>query len=236
VRLADREQRIDPLGTGFTDPDQDPRREGNALGARSVERRKACSRKLVRGAVVRPATLREPFGRRLEHHPHRRGAGPQCAQIAGGEHAGIEVRQQAGALEDGVGGAREVLERRRAAELGELVARRAVPQLGLVAEREERLAAARGRAGRSDLDHLVDREVGAFAPAGRRGERAVVAHVTAELRQRDEHFRRVGDEAAGALVAQPPGFGAQILERHRQKIGPVHRHASLDVAASPAQG
>ena len=129
------------------------------------------------------------------------------------------MRQQAGALEHCLGGAREVLERRRAAELGQLVAGRAVPQLRLVAEREQRLAATRRRAGGRDLDHLVDRQVRALAPARRGGERAVVADVATELRQRDEDLRRVGDEAAAALVPQRPGLGAQILERQREQVG-----------------
>ena len=236
VRLTDREQRVDPLRTRLADPDQDPRREGDALGAGCVECCKTRGGKLVGRAEVRTAALREPLGRRLEHDPHRRRARAQHAHVGGGEHAGIEMRQQAGLLEHGVGGAREILERRRAAEVGQLIARRAVAQLRFVAEREERLATARGRAGGGDLDHLVDRQVGALAPARRGGERAVVAHVAAQLRQRDEDLRRIGDEAARACVPQAAGLGRQILERQGEQIGPVHHHVSLDArTASEAQ-
>ncbi len=96
------------------------------------------------------------------------------------------------------------------AERGELLARRAVAQLGLVAEREEGLAAAGLLARAREREHLVDRQVGPLAAARRPRERAVVADVAAELRQRDEDLRAVGHERsrAGARAARAPSPSA----------------------------
>src|SRR5262249_24082755 len=119
-------------------------------------------------------------------------------------------RKEARLLEDEAGYAGEIFERRLAAEGGELIARGAVPELGLVAEGEERLGAARGGARARDREHLVLGQVGALAAARRPGEGAVVADVAAELRQRDEDLRRVGDDGAGAGRAHAARLGAEL--------------------------
>src|SRR5919201_4378324 len=106
---------------------------------------------------------------------------------------------------------REVLQRRLAAERPQLVARRPIPELRLVAEREERLVASRRRARPRDVEHLLLRHVRALAPPRRSRERAVVADVPAELRQRDEDLRRVGDERTVAHLAQPAGLLGELL-------------------------
>ena len=126
------------------------------------------------------------------------------------------------------GGAREVLERRRAAERRKLLARGAVAQLGLVAEGEQRLAAARGRARARDLQHLVDRQVRALAAPRRRRERAVVADVAAELRQRDEHLRRVRDEPVARASRTASRLAEQLVRRQREQLQAVSaRRGSL---------
>ena len=116
------------------------------------------------------------------------------------------------------GRGREILERRRVAERRELLARRLVAQLGLVAEREQRLAAAGALAGARHLDHLVDRQVGALPAPRRPRERAVVADVAAELRQRDEDLRAVGDEAAAPLGSHGARLGHQLVDRPPEQI------------------
>ena len=121
--------------------------------SRIVSRRRAGN--LVRRGPVRPAPLAEPLGGRLEHDPHRRRDRPQRLELRARHHAGVQVRQQAGLLEHEPRAAREVLERRLAAERAQLLARDLVAELGLVAEREERLAAARRRARARDREHLV---------------------------------------------------------------------------------
>src|SRR5437899_1187080 len=115
-----------------------------------------------------------------------------------------------GFLEDGRGSAGEVLERRLAAERGELLARDAVAELGLVAEREERLVAAGSGAGAGDRQHLVEREVGTLAPPRGPGEGAVVADVAAERRERDEDLGRVRDEGAVPVLPKPARLRAEL--------------------------
>ena len=170
-------------------------------------------RALVGRAEVRPAALGEPVGRRLEHDPLRRRHLAQRRQLVARHHAGVRVRQQAGLVEHEPAHAHEVLDRRLAAELGELLARGPVAALRLVAEREQRLATARRGAGARDVQHLVRGHVRALALPRRRGERAVVADVAAELRQRDEDLRRVRDEAPLALLAEQLRRREEILRR-----------------------
>ena len=126
-----------------------------------------------------------------------------------------DIAARTGLSEDEVRAAREVLERRLAAESAELPARDLVAELGLVAEREQRLAAAGGRAGARDLEHLLLGQVGPLSAPRRPGEGAVAADVAAERRQRQEHLRRVGDERPGA---QAPGLGEQVVERRREEV------------------
>ena len=71
-RLADREQRLDPLAPRLADPDQDPARERDALLAGEAHRLEPHGGQLVRRAEVRAAALGEPVGGGLEHDPLRR--------------------------------------------------------------------------------------------------------------------------------------------------------------------
>ena len=70
---------------------------------------------------------------------------------------GFRCGSRPGLLEHEPRAALEVLERRLAAERAQLLARDLVAQLRLVAEREERLAAARRGAGARDREHLAPR-------------------------------------------------------------------------------
>ena len=146
--------------------------------------------------------------------------GPQQREVGRGQHARVEVRQQRGLLQHRPRRERQVLDRRRAPERRELVARRAVAQLGLVAEREERLAAAGPLAGARDREHLVDRHVRPLPAPRRPRERAVVADVAAELRQRDEDLRAVGDEPPARSLPHRARLGHQLVERQRRAAPP----------------
>src|SRR5262249_19255238 len=110
----------------------------------------------------------------------------------------------------------------------QLLARGAVPELRLVAEGEERLAAAGPLAGAGELEHLVDGHVRTLAAPGRPGERAVVAHVAAQLRQWDEDLRAAGDEGPGRRRAHAARLRHQLVERRGQQV----HHASLEAAAA----
>ena len=86
------------------------------------------------------------------------------------------------------------------AEGGELLARRRVAQLGLVAEGEEGFVAARRQTRAGDRQHLLAREKGGPPPLRRLRECAVVTNVAAEPRERDEYLARIGDDASVAAV------------------------------------
>ena len=194
VQGGDRLQRLEALVAGLADPDQDPGREGHGQLAGQPDRLQPRRRELVRRAVVGHALLGEAERGRLEHQPHRGRDRPQEEQVLPGHDPRVEVGEEARLGEDETGHPLQVLDRRRAPERCELLARRPVAELGLVPEREERLVAAGLGALARDGEHLVGAHVGALAAARGLRERAVVADVAAELRQRDEDLRRVGDE------------------------------------------
>ena len=182
---------------------------------------------------MRAASLRQPLRRRLEHDPlgHRDAA--EQGQLLARHDTRIRVRQEPGLGEDELAHPRQVLDRRLAAELGELLAGGAVAELRLVAEGEERLVAAGRRACPCDLEHLVGRHVRALPAPRRPRERAVVADVPAELRQRDEDLRRVGDDASVAFLPERPRLGEQVVQRtvehvHAAKT-PVEVGRAVDV-------
>ena len=91
-------------------------------------------------------------------------------------------------LDDGARGVQHVVGRRRMAEPGERLARDAVAQLRLVAEREQRLLAAGRGTGTRDVEHVIELEIRFRQLSRTMSERAVVTHVAAQLRQRDEHL------------------------------------------------
>ena len=184
--------------------------------AGEADRLEATRRDLVRRGPVRPAPLPEPVGGRLQHDPHRGADRPQELELGAGHDTGVQVRQKARLLEDEPRAAREVLERRLAAERAELLARDLVAELGLVPEREERLAAAGGGARASDREHLVLGHERALAAPRRPRERAVAADVAAQRRQRDEDLRRVRDERA---APQSPRLGEEVVERRGEEVG-----------------
>ncbi len=213
----ERPQRVEALLARLADADQDPARERDRQLAREPDRLEPQGRVLVGRAPVRAALLRQPGGRRLEHDPHGGGDRPQRGEVGARHDARVQVGQEARLLEHGAGRVREVLERRLEAELGQLLARNAVAELRLVAEREEGLATAGGGARASYLEHLVELHEGPLAaPRGPR-EGAVAADVAAQLRQRDEDLRRVGDERPGEVRAALAGEPAEVLERRPEK-------------------
>ena len=234
AELADREQRLDPLLARLADPDQDPGRERHARPAGGLDRLQPPRGQLVGRAEVRPAALREPLRERLEHHALRDAHLAQRPHVLLGHDPGVQVRQQAGLLEHEPGTAGEVLERRLAAELPQLVARDAVAELRLVAEREERLVTAGGRARAGDREHLVLGQVRALAAAGRVRERAVVADVPAELRQRDEDLRREGDEPPVPGLSKAAGVDGKLLPGSLDQVARLHGARLL--ASEPGTG
>ncbi len=230
VQVAQREQRLDALAARLADADQDAARvrDGEAPGA--VDRVQAHVGQLVGRAEVRPASLRQPRTRGLEHDPLRGADLPQGEQLVVVQDAGIGVRQQARLAQHQAGAMREVGRGRGEAEPLELIARRPVAQLGLVAEREQRLVTAGQPPRLGDGEHFVLAHVAALAaPRGAR-ERAVVADVAAEVRERDEDLRRerhVGRARARARPLAQLGQRRAALRIGERFLGREHRrHAA----------
>ncbi len=206
--LAEREDRLGPLGQGLPDADQQSGGERDGEPAGVLQHPQPHLRVLVRRSVVRLALrLVEPPRRGLQHHPHRGGDGLESVQLLPRHHAGIQVRQQPGLLQH---------PHRHRADVGQrgVVALLVEPRPGLgpavlrpVAEREQRLQAAQLRALAGDVEDLVGGEVRRAAVPLRltRGlhERAVVAAVPAQPGHRDEHLRGVGHDARPSGRDQP---------------------------------
>src|SRR5207245_489803 len=76
--------------------------------------------------------------------------------------------------------------------------------------------------GPCDVDDFVDRHERTLTATRRARERAVVADVAAELRQRNEDLRRVRDERPVSGLAQTPRLGAELLERRVEQRGRLH--------------
>ncbi len=150
VQLAQREQRLDALAARLADADQDAARVRDREAPGAVDRVESHLGQLVGRAEVRLAALRQPRARGLEHDPLRGRDLAQREQLVVVEDARVGVRQESRLAQHEPRAVRQVRRGGREAEPVELLASRAVAQLGLVAEREERLVAARacGRPGR----------------------------------------------------------------------------------------
>ena len=196
---------------------------GTAAAAGVLEHPQPDRGVLVRAAEVRPALLGEQPGRGgLQHHAHRRRDRLEPLEVLPGQHARVEVRQQAGLLQH---------PDRHGPDVGQrvVVAVRVQPfpglrpaVLGPVAQGEQRLLAAQRRPLGGDLEHLVRGQVRAVQPARHGDERAVAAAVAAQPGQRDEHLARVGDDAG------PPGRGQPGVPdpgRVAEQLGELRRRA-----------
>ena len=102
--LADGEDRVGALGPGLADADQDAGGERDVAAAGVLEDAQPDGRILVRAAEVRAALLGEQAGGGgLEHHAHRGGDRLEALEVLPAEHARVQVRQQAGLLQDADG-------------------------------------------------------------------------------------------------------------------------------------
>jgi hypothetical protein len=179
VQVAQREQCLDALGAGLADADQDAGGERHRGFTGRFDAGETARRQLVGRAEMRAAALPQSLGGALQHDALRHRHRAQPFDVGAAHHARIEMRQQAGFLQYQRGHLGEVGERRVMAEPRQRLARRAVAQFGLVAQREQRLLAAGLGAGLGDRQHLVAVEIGRLAAPRRMGEGAVVADIPA---------------------------------------------------------
>ena len=238
VHVADREQRFDSLARSLADADQHAGCHRHARAARRFERGDAQGRHLVGRAVMRLPLFQQPLRGRFEHQSGRRRDRAQRTVVAFVQQAGVDVRQQARLSKNGLGAGADVIDGARIAALGQPVARNGVAALGRIAEREQRFLAAGRLSGARDFQHLVHREIGRFEPRGRGRKSAVVAHVGAQARKRDEDLGRIGHARRAAGGADVARLAHQIVERRGEQavdqgfVGQFWFHQSSGVRAS----
>ena len=246
--LPDGEDRVGAFGRGLADADEDAGGEGDVAAAGVLQHAQPDGRVLVRAAEMRATPVGvQPGGRGLEHHAHGRGHRLEALEVLPGQHARVEVGQQAGFLQDADGHGPHVGQ-------GVVVAVGVQPVLGLVppvfrlvTEREQGFLAARRRALAGDVEDLVRLQVQAVQPVRHGRERAVAAAVPAQPGQRDEDLARVGDDpgpsrAFQAGVPGPAGVGQQGVQvvaagvQQDRGLVPVERFAVPGPGQRPAHG
>ena len=175
---------------------------------------------------MRSAALAETVRRAFEHESLRNRNFAQRCNVRSVEDARVHVRKQPRLLENRAGSLGEIRQGGLVPELGELLARDAIAQFGFVAQSEKRFLAARGDAGARDSQDLIERQIGSLSFPRRMRERAVVAHVPAELRERNENLARVGDDSAVRCVSPSRGRAHQRWQvRAHQRVSLVSRKA-----------
>ncbi len=225
VGIGDGGQGVDAVLPRLTDPDQDPCRERDGQLACGLERGQPTCRHLV----GRTAVAVEIRVERLQHHPLRRGDGAQRRELLRMERSGVGVGEQPGLVEDELGHGHEVVDGGAVGAVGQPLRGRRVPQLGSLAEREQRLMASRRGAVPSDGEDLLGRQVRGFEAGGRLGEGAVPALVLAQHGERDEDLRGEGDSGAERQVAYVTGLGEELFEGPSGQVGEVTRKHGLSL-------
>ena len=157
---------------------------------------------LVGRPEMRAAAIPQPLRGAFQHDPLRGRDLAQRIEISAGHHPGVQMRQQPGLAQYQPRHLGEVGQRRFVTEPRQSLAGRGVAQFGLVAQGEQSLVAAGRRTGAGDRQHLLGIEIDRLAGTRRVGEGAVMAHIAAQLGQRDKHLWRIRDEIAVADVAQ----------------------------------
>jgi hypothetical protein len=217
---AQREQGLGALLVGLADADEQARGEGDGGTPGVLQDPQPDGRFLVRGAVVRAAGLGPQPGRgRLQHHAHAGRDRLQPLEVGPGEHARVEVREQARLLQDADRDGADVGDRVVVPVRVEPLARLGPAVLGLVAEGDQGFLAAEGGALAGDVQHLVRGHEHAVAvaaePAGDGDEGAVVALVAAQPGQGDEDALGIRDDTGPARrveagVADAGGGGGEV--------------------------
>ena len=157
VQVTDRDQRLDTLGAGLADADQQPGGERHASPPRRRDRRQPACRQLVRRAMVGSALCRQAIRGRLKHQPHRGGDRAERGIVRIVHQPRVEVRQQAGLRQHGFGHLAQIGQGGRMAQPGQRRPRSAVARLRPVPQSEQCLPASRCHPCACDRQHLVAR-------------------------------------------------------------------------------
>ena len=193
--VADHEQGVDALGGVLADAEQDAAREGDPELAGLLVHADAHGGILVGRPEVGAAALAQARAGRLEHQAQRRVHAAQPLHLLAPQDPGVGVRQHADPEGD-LAGLHQILGGGAQPALREPFAVRAVGDLGLVAEAEERLDAARAYAAARHLGDLVERVGLRVRRVRELREGAVVAAIAAQVGERDEDVAREADELA----------------------------------------
>ncbi len=157
VQIAQRQQGFDPFAPRLADANQNPGRERHLQFAGHADGCQAFCRLLVGRSEMRPSPLRQSLRGAFQHHALRDRDLAQGGKIGGLEQTRIDVRQQAGFLEHEAGHLRQIGQGRLMPQAIERLARGAVAQFRLVAEREQSLGTSGRLSGARNLQDLVAR-------------------------------------------------------------------------------
>ena len=230
VQVGDGTKGIEPFLARLADADENAGGERHLEFAGQTDRLQSHRRMLVGRAKMHAALLAQPLAGRFQHDALARRDLAQRRDLLARHDTGIGVRQQAGLAQHQGAHGSEVVDRRLVAQRRQLFLGRAVTQLGLVTQREQRLGAARFLAGPGDRQHLVGRKIVGTAGVRRLREGAVVADIAAQLGQRDEDLSRIRDQSAMAMIARLRGIRHQLgkLRHGHPQENACSRHDSVN--------
>ena len=164
-----------------------------------------------------PAAFAQPLGGTFQHQSLTNGDATQARDVNRIHHAGVDVRQQRRFRQHEGAHFGEVRQRGVVSQRVERAPGGGIARLRLVAEREQRLAAARPFASARDGEHRVSVKIGWPVVLGSFGERAVVADVATQFGKRDEYLARIGHDVAVAGIAQAGRGADQIVGGRREQ-------------------
>ncbi len=183
---------------------------------------------------MRAAFLAQPLRDVLQHDSLRNANASEFGYLVAVHDTRIDMRQQAGVLQQHVAHCGEIGQRRFMAEMLQLLARSAVSKLGLIAEREQCFVASGPFAGTRDSENLLGRQKGGLPTPRRFCKRTVVAHIAAQMRQRDENLSGVGNHIAMTAVAKFSGMLEQRIATRVSKV-PPHLHIAWPLPSADFQ-
>ena len=201
VAVGDGLEGVEPVAAGLADAHQQAGGEGDAGQPGGFESGQAPGRSLVRGRAVGI----EIGADRLDHHALAGRDVAEGLELAEAQRTGVGMGKEAGLVEHRLACGHQVLDRGGEAVVAEPLFGHRVTVLGALAQGEEGLVTPRRPPRPSDVEDLVDGEVGRLDPGRCLGERAVAATVAAQHGQRDEHLGREGDPASVSRIPNLPG-------------------------------
>ena len=224
VQFADREQGIDAVFGRFADADQQSRGEWNSLLSGLFDRTQTLGRDFIGSVVVRRAGGEQGAVDGFEHQSHAGRDGGETRDPFGAEQAGIRMRQQAGLAQHQLAHGFQIMQRGFVAEMTQRVAHLGEEQFRLVAQAEESLGASQLFAGAGDRENFVRSHGMRAGISGIAAEGAVAAVIAAKIRQRQEDFSRIGDDAGLEVFFCGAGRGEQrgkiVVTAADQPAGP----------------